>query len=109
MHTAAAPSILGARMLRAQDSMAIERPGGDRIALVKKALISPVRDRLTVQVQGNIPGHEYNIGEGRDKAAEVSKKWFRVRDTNGAEIEPGQSDALILAATVGIDQLTQQG
>jgi uncharacterized protein YxjI len=105
------------RMLRVKDSMAIEGPGGDRIALVKKALISPVRDRLSVQVQGgpdlevqgNILDHEYSIGEGRDKVAEVSKKWFRVRDTYGVEIEPGQDDALILAVTVCIDQLTQPG
>jgi uncharacterized protein YxjI len=105
------------RMLRVKDSMEIEGPGGDRIAMVKKALISPLRDRLSVQVQGgpdlevkgNILDHEYSIGEGRDKVAEVSKRWFRVRDTYGVEIEPGQNDALILAVTVCIDQLTQPG
>jgi uncharacterized protein YxjI len=41
--------------------------------------------------------------------AEVSTKWTRVRDTSGVEIEPGQDDARILAATVRIDQLTQPG
>jgi uncharacterized protein YxjI len=105
------------RMLRVKDSMEIEGPGGERIAMVKKALISPLRDRLTVQiqggpdleVQGNILDHEYSIGEGRDKVAEVSKRWFRLRDTYGVEIEPGQNDALILAVTVCIDQLTQPG
>jgi len=40
-------------------------------------------------VQGNILDHEYHIREGRDKAAEVSKKWFRVRDSYGVEtVEP---------------------
>ena len=51
-------------------------------------------------MQGNILDHEYTIDEGRDKIAEVSKKWFRVADTYGVEIEPGQNDILILAVTV---------
>ena len=103
------------RMLRVKDSMEVEDPSGHQIAMVKKAMITPVRDRWTVkikggpdlEVQGNILDHEYTIGEGRDKAAEVSKKWFRVRDTYGVEIEPGQDDVLILAVTACIDQMAQ--
>jgi hypothetical protein len=37
--------------------------------------------------------------------AEVSKRWFRIRDTFGIEIAPGEDDALILAVTVCIDQM----
>jgi len=36
--------------------------------------------------------------------AEVSKRWFRVRDTYGIEVAPAQDDALILAVTVCIDR-----
>ena len=87
------------RMLHVKDSMEVEGPGGDQMAMVKKALITPVRERWTVkikggpdlEVQGNILDHEYTIGEGREKVAEVSKKWFRVRDTYGVEIEPGRT------------------
>ncbi len=101
------------RMLRIKDSMEIEGPAGNQIAMVKKALIAPLRERWTVkikggpdlEVKGNILDHEYAIGEGRDKVAEVSKKWFRVRDTYGVEIEPGQDDILILAVTACIDQM----
>lgn len=103
------------RMLRIKDSMEIEGPGGDRVAMVKKALITPLRDRWVVRVadgpeldvQGNILEHEYRIGDGRDRIAEVSKKWFRVRDTYGVEIAPGQNDAVILAVTAAIDQMAQ--
>ena len=103
------------RMLRVKDSMEVEDPSGRQIAMVKKAMITPVRDRWTVkikggpdlEVQGNILDHEYTIGGGRDKVAEVSKKWFRVRDTYGVEIEPGQEDFLILAVTACIDQMAQ--
>ena len=59
-----------------------------------------------MKAKGNIVDHEYEIERDDHKVAEVSKKWFRVRDTYGIEIEPGQDVALILAVTVCIDQLT---
>ena len=101
------------RMLRIKDSMAIEDANGNPIAEVKKALITPLRDRWTVKirngsdldVQGNILDHEYEIKEGRRKVADVSKKWFRVRDTYGVEIAPDQEDIVILAVTVALDNM----
>jgi uncharacterized protein YxjI len=102
------------RKLRVKDSMEIEGPNGENLATVKKAMITPVRDRFTVkikngpdlEVKGNILDHEYTIGEGRDKVAEVSKKWFRVRDSYGVSIDPGQDDIIILAVAVCIDQMS---
>jgi uncharacterized protein YxjI len=101
------------RMLRIKDSMAIEDGDGKKIAEVKKALITPLRDRWTVKirscpdldVQGNILDHEYEIKDSRRKVAQVSKKWFRVRDTYGVEIAPDQEDIVILAVTVALDQM----
>jgi uncharacterized protein YxjI len=101
------------RKARVKDSMEVEDAHGNNMAMVKKAVISPVRDRYTVkikngpdlEVKGNILDHEYTIGEGRDKVAESSKKWFRVRDSYGVEIDPGQDDIIILAITVCIDQM----
>ena len=105
------------RMLRIKDSMEIEGPGGQRLAMVKKALITPLRERWVVKVgdgpdldvQGNILDHEYTHRGGRHKVAEVSKKWFRVRDTYGVEIAPGQNDILILAITVCVDMMAHEG
>ena len=105
------------KMMRVKDSMEIEGPGGDKIAMVKKAMITPVRERWVVKikngpdldVQGNILDHEYSIGEGRDKIAEVSKKWFRLRDSYGVSIDPGQDDVLILAVAVCIDEMSHGG
>ena len=56
-------------------------------------------------VQGNLLDYEYSIGEGRDKIAEVSKRWFRVADTYGVQIEPDQNEVLILAVTVALDSM----
>jgi uncharacterized protein YxjI len=102
------------RMMRVKDTMEIEDAAGNSTATVKKALINPLRDRFTVKVangpdldvQGNLVDHEYSIGEGRDKVAEISKRWFRFADTYGVDIEPGQNDVVILAVTAAIDQMT---
>ena len=58
-----------------------------------------------MEVKLNILDHEYTIGEGRDKVAEISRKWFRIRDSYGVEIENGQNDIVVLAVTVCIDQM----
>ena len=101
------------KKLHIRDTMDVER-GGDTVARVKKALITPLRERFSVEVEGgddmeakgNIVDHEYKSERDGNKVAEVSKRWFRIRDTYGIEIAPGQDDALILAVTVCIDQMT---
>jgi uncharacterized protein YxjI len=100
------------RMLRVKDSMEIEDPGGRRMALVQKAMITPVRERWTIKVdgpdlhvQGNIVDHEYTIERDGQRVAEVSKRWFRARDTYGVEVAPGENDILILATTAVIDTM----
>jgi uncharacterized protein YxjI len=101
------------RMLHVKDSMAIEGPNGAQLAMVKQALFTPLRQRFSVNVaggpdldaHGNILDHEYTIEQGGRSVASVSKRWFRVRDTYGVEIAPGQNDVLILAIATCIDQL----
>lgn len=102
------------RKLHIKDTMEIESSEGHSLATIKKAIVSPVHDRFSVKVtdgsdldvKGNILDHEYKIEAGRDSVAQVSKKWFRVRDTYGVEIEPGQNDVLILAITAALDIMT---
>src|SRR6516164_5287322 len=101
------------RMLRVRDSMEIEGPDGRRAALVQKAMIDPLRERWEVKIedgpdwkiQGNIVDHEYTIERDGHKVAEVSKRWFRLRDSYGVEVLPGQDDVLILASTAVIDTM----
>ncbi|MEX0269653.1 LURP-one-related/scramblase family protein [Leptolyngbyaceae cyanobacterium UHCC 1019] len=102
------------KLLRIRDTMTIEGEDGESLATVKKALIAPLRDRWTVkvgdapdlEVKGNLLDYEYEIGDGDRKIAEVSKKWFRITDTYGVQIEPSQNDILILAVTVAIDMMS---
>ena len=102
------------RPVRVREVMEVEAPDGSTMATIKKAMITPLRERYTIstgdgvelEAQGNLVDHEYEISNGGDKVAEVSKAWFRVRDTYGVEIEPGQDAILILTATVAIDMIS---
>lgn len=105
------------RMLRVKDSMEIEGPGGRRLAMLKKAIIDPIRERWTahveggpdIDIQGNFVDHEYHMEANGRKIAEVSKRWFRIRDTYGVEIDAGQNDVLILAIAVAMDEMAHPG
>jgi uncharacterized protein YxjI len=97
--------------------MEVEGPDGERLALVTKALFTPLKEHFVVRVKngpdleihGNILDHEYTIGDGRDKVAKVSKKFFHVRDSYTISIEPGQDDVIILTVVVCIDEMTHSG
>lgn len=101
------------RMVRVRDTMEIEHAGGGNAATVKKAMITPLRERWHVEVsggpdmkiQGNIVDHEYTLESDGDKVAEVSKRWLRVADTYGVEVSPGQNVGLILAIVAVVDQM----
>jgi uncharacterized protein YxjI len=103
------------KKLRIRDTMNVERDG-ETVATVKKALITPLRDRFAIELadggeltaKGNIVDHEYKIERDGETVAQVSKRWFRVRETYGIEVAPGQNDPLILAATVCIDEMSRR-
>ena len=81
---------------------------------VHKALITPLRERWKVDVEdgddidvkGNIVDHEYSLEIDGRKVAEVSKRWFRVRDTYGVQVNDQISPILALAIAVALDTMT---
>ena len=100
------------KKLSVRDKMTIERASTK--ATVHKRLVG-IRDHYIVEVDGgkdikahgNIVDHEYEIEQDGHKIAEVSKKWFRMRDTYGVDIFGEKIDpALILAITVAIDAMS---
>jgi uncharacterized protein YxjI len=101
------------RSLRVRDTMEIESPDGRRMGLIQKAMIRPLRSRFEVEVpgapelkvRGKILEHEYKIKQDGEDVAEVSKKWLRMRDTYGIDIEPGHDDVLILAVAIALDAM----
>jgi uncharacterized protein YxjI len=100
------------RKLTLRDKMVIERPQGN--ATVHKALVG-FRDRFKIEVEGgddltshgNIVDHEYEIERDGDRIAKVSKKWFRVRESYGIEIEAGEDVTLMLAIAVCLDAMSR--
>lgn len=101
------------RLLKIRDTMDIKRADDGQAATIKKAFINVLRDRWKVEIpdgpdmeiRGNILDHEYEINSDGRKVAEISKKWFSIRDSYGVEIEPGQDNALILAIAAALDQM----
>jgi len=101
------------KKLAIRDTMHIEIDG--RTATVHKRLIG-IRDRYLVdfdegddyKAKGNFVDHEYEIEREGTTVAHVSKKWFRVRDTYGVEIDADQDPALLLAITVCIDAMARR-
>ena len=101
------------RKLSIRDAIHIQI--GDREGTVKKALVG-IRDRFHVEmkgeedlkVHGNIVDHEYEIERDGDKIAEVSKKWFRLRDTYGVEVWHAADAVLVLTVTVAVDALADR-
>jgi uncharacterized protein YxjI len=100
------------RKLSVRDTITLEVRG--RHAVVHKKIVS-IRDRFHIEVDdapdleahGNIVNHEYEIEQDGHKVAEVSKRWFRVRDTYGVEILADVDTALILSITVAIDAMSR--
>lgn len=100
------------RPVRVRQTWKVERPGKPD-ATLRKAMVTPLRDRWVLEaddlgewkIQGNIVEHEYTIEDADgDTIAESSKRWLRVRDSYGVRVQPAADAALVLAATVAIDQ-----
>ena len=98
------------RKLSMRDAIRIDV--GGREATVKKRLIG-IRDRFHVEVdggedlevKGNFVDHEYEIERDGKRIAEVSKKWLRIRDSYGVNIDDPADVVLVLAVTVAVDAL----
>jgi uncharacterized protein YxjI len=101
------------RKLSIRDAITIDL-GGGRKAVVKKAMIG-FRERYDVdvdggpdlKVHGNIVDHEYEIEvDDGPKVGEVSKKWFRARDTYGVDVLDPELTVLVLAVAVAVDSMS---
>ena len=74
-------------------------PRAGQPILFKDGIVLTMDDDSTVLPRGDVL-----VVDG--KIAEVGKKWFRVRDTYGVQVAPGQDDALVLAVTIVVDSMS---
>jgi uncharacterized protein YxjI len=98
------------KKLAIRDTMTVER-GATKVK-VRKGLIG-IRDHYAIDVddgedmkaRGDFGEHEYHIERDGKKIAEVSKKWFKIRDSYGIQLASGQDVPLILAISVCVDEM----
>lgn len=102
------------RVARARETMTVEK-NGERAATVHKAAVSPIRDRFSVSVPGmpnilvvgNVLDYEYRMVRDGERIAEISKDWFRLRDSYGIEVAPETDTGLLIACTVALDMMVK--
>jgi uncharacterized protein YxjI len=100
------------KLIAMHETMQIEQDGAV-VATVRKALVSPLHHRSTVDLAdgsqleaiGNIWDKEFEITAGGQVLARISRAWFRIRDTYGVDVAPGQDDVLFLAIAVVLDRI----
>jgi|SRR5919108_2459813 uncharacterized protein YxjI len=106
---------IATRLIAVRPTMTIERDG-QVYATVKKALFTLLRQHYTISVrgapdleaEGNITNHEYEMRSYGQVVANISKRWFSIRDSYGVSIAPEQDPVLVLAAAVCIDEMSER-
>jgi uncharacterized protein YxjI/DNA-binding transcriptional regulator GbsR (MarR family) len=97
------------------DKMEIEHDG-KVAATVHKAVFSPlhhkafidIHDGPRIEATGNILDKDFEIKDGHRVVARISRKWFRIRDTYGVDVAPGENDALIICIAVCLDRIHEE-
>jgi uncharacterized protein YxjI len=103
------------KLLAFMPTMTINR-GGQPWVVVKKIPFTFFHQEFEIDVQpgpmlrakGEITNHEYQILEGDQPIALISKRWFSLRETYGIAIAPGQDEVLLLATAVCVDELSEE-
>ncbi|MFF4344701.1 LURP-one-related/scramblase family protein [Kitasatospora sp. NPDC001540] len=103
------------KVLTVRDAMKIENADGDVVATVRKKLFTPFHDKYHVElegggeyeVHGDLIDKEYTVKGDGHRLAEISRKWFRIRDTYGVEVEDGVDVPLMIAIAVCLDRLVE--
>jgi uncharacterized protein YxjI len=106
------------KLLTFTDAMDIEHDGAV-VATVHKAVFSPLHHRANIDLDprtgggrleavGNLLDKDFEIRDGHRVLARVSRAWFRVRDTYGVDVAPGENDALMIAIAVCLDRIHAQ-
>jgi uncharacterized protein YxjI len=100
------------RLLTFTDAMEIEHDGA-RVATVHKAVFSPLHHRSVIDLEGggrleavgDFVDKNFEIRDGGQVLAQVSRAWFRIRDTYGVDVAPGQNDVLMIAIAICLDRI----
>lgn len=105
-----------AKLLALRDTMLIEREG-EPLARVKRKRLSLLRNHYRVElvdgteldVSGKILDREFAIEYDGELLADISRRWFSVRETYGLHVVREDADpALLLAVAVCVIRLAEK-
>lgn len=109
-------AVIKKKFISIRDAMLIERDG-EVIATVRKRMFNPIRDIYRaeladgreLEVKGEFTDHEFEIEDDGERVAEVSRKWFSIRDTYAIDIDDRWGDVpLLLCVAVCVDHLNSE-
>ena len=103
------------QLLHLHKTITIESQG-QVIAQVQKAWLTILRDKWNIQIpggedlvaQGDLLDHEYHITRNNQTIADISKKWFSIRESYGIEVFDEPQAPLMIALTVAIDDMMDE-
>ena len=115
--TGDAVCVIPGRALLGGDIVEIVDPNQETLAAIERVELSPVRDCFTVhrgskapwRVDGRVVDYEYLLWEQDAEIAEVSRRWFRARDSFGVQVADGQPDLLVMTVAVCLDLIVHAG
>jgi uncharacterized protein YxjI len=84
---------------------------GKDVAEVRKHLFTAFGDRFTIdvpgagdmEINGDLPGHEFTIERDGQTVAAISKRWLTVTTSYAVDVAPGEDDVLVLASVLALD------
>ncbi|AUG78834.1 hypothetical protein CFP65_4072 [Kitasatospora sp. MMS16-BH015] len=110
-------AVVKKKVVTVRDAMKIEDAEGEVIATVREKLFTPFRDKYKVELEaggeleihGNLLDRDYRIEDehGRE-LAQVSRRWFSIRDAYGIHVHEGGDTALLLAIAVCLDHMVAE-
>ena len=106
-------TVIKKKIVSVRDTMLVERDG-DVVAKVHKKLFSPLRHKMVIELadgqewtaSGDIIEKNYEIEGDDGVVARTSRKWFRIRDTYGIEVDHPDVP-LVISVAVAVEELVE--
>lgn len=107
-------TVIRKKLLAMRDTMEIEDGNRGVAARVRPAFFSPLRHRYEIDLAdgerleaiGNFTDKDWQLtGSDGRVIGVISRSWFRIRDTYGVEVAPGENDPLVISIAVCIDRI----
>jgi len=101
--------LVDGKALRIRETFELKDASGQLLATIRKKLLAFTDtleiERGRLEAVGNLVDHDFEIRDGHQLVAQVSRSWFRIRDTYGVDIAPGENDALFVCIAICLDRI----